>query len=141
MDIQAEPHPIDFEALDRGSLITARQITRAYGHEPGTKEYQFDRMTLLGLIKRHFLEERDDVVSISCPGDCIRILTHKEQDVYVVADKRKAIRRFIRRHHEDMGTDDAELDEEARKRRERRLLSDGWKLQQLRRRNPPVLEP
>ena len=137
---KGRPLALDLWSLKRGSVIPDTIITKAYGHDPGTPEYQFDRMALAKIIKDHFEEERDDTVSVAYKGDGLQILDHKEQDSYVARKKRQYIRGWMNRHREDMGTDATQLDEDARKRRERRLVTHSWLQQQMYRRKPPELK-
>jgi len=137
---EAEPHPIDFDALERGMVVPSEQIERVYGHFYGTMKYAFDVMTLKKMIQDHFRDVKNDTVSVVETRGSLRILSHKEQDEYVQTDKGRAVARFIRRHREDLGTDERFLTEEAKAARDKRLLLDSWKVQQLRKRKPPMLK-
>lgn len=138
---EAKPFPIDFDELERGSIIPASAIESWRGHKPGTNEYRVDAMQLAQRVRDHFEDNRGDVVSVRMRGDTIAVLTHVEQNEYVPSAQRAALRAFARRHVEDQGIDPAQLSLDDQKRREARLVRSSWLLQQSRKRSVPQLGP
>lgn len=136
---EAKPYPLDFAALQRGSVVTAEEIAEITGKRPGTDNYSLAAMRLAGMVKKYFRDERGDIVSVTVRKHSIVVLDHQEQDRYVQTGKRRALGQFVRRHKEDLGTDERRLDDESKTRRRRRLLVDSWKLQQLRKQDVPQL--
>jgi len=134
---EAKPYPLDFDALKRGDVILPGVLAEALGFEAGTDKYRLGCMALAGQIRKVFRERDGDVVSVCIRGDSIAILYHADQDLYVRRQKGRVLAQFARRHIEDMGTDASKLSESSRKARDRRLLLDSWKLQQVQQRQIP----
>lgn len=137
----SEAWPFDMGGLQRGSRVDSSVVESAYGAQVGTQEYALAALQARELIQRYFEVERHEVVSVrveSRSGD-ILVLDHEEQSVYTEAGKKRAIRQFARRHYEDLGVDAAKLSDEERARRDRRILVDSWKLQQLRKHKVPEI--
>jgi len=136
---EATPFPIDFSKLRRGDVISRQQVSSIWGNAYGTAKFQLDCLRLSKMIRDYFADIHGDFVSITVRSGSIFILDHKVQDEDVQVGKRAAIARYLRRHREDMGTDASKLTPVQRSARERRLLVDSWKVQQLTKRRHPRL--
>ena len=111
----AHQHPIDFDALNKGDIITAEQIERIYQVRQGTNDYRFAMQRLRDEIER----ERADLVTC-CDQNNVLICSDQKADEVLWQRHRLAVRsigRNVRRRHR---IDMSKLDTEGAARAEHR---------------------
>jgi len=128
---EATPYPLDFELLQRGTIVSADELEEITGKKRETPQYQFAVMAIQQQARRHFMQATGEAVSVVIRQNALHVLEHAEQDQYVEETKRRALATFARRHAEDLCTDPSALSAEAQRRREHRTLLDSWRLQML----------
>lgn len=138
--MRIHPYPIDFESLDRGSVIEEATLRKCIPHEPGTDQWSFGVLSVKDELRKFFREERGTVVAIRERANSLEILTHEQTHAYVEQRERAALREYARRHLEDQHIDASQLSAEAKARRTARLTKSAWLLQQARRRKLPTIE-
>lgn len=86
---QTVAHPIDFDTLDKGTLIPQRAIEDAMGvrQADNSDRFRLEQLRLRELIDRH----RPDLVT-RAEGECIRVLTDEEAEIYTAERHEKTVR-------------------------------------------------
>lgn len=150
---ETTPYPIDFDALERGSIVSKEEIKRAYMIYPeketdvakgveAFEQLQLKKLRLADQIETHFRDERGDTVTVSQKGadGGLRVLTAVEQDEDCVRRYGAAGRKLRDALVRDRGNDPSGLiDDDQKKARDQRHLIWGWRLLQLRKKPPPQL--
>lgn len=122
----ATPYPLDFDALDKGSVITQDEIEEAVGLK-ADENYKAFRLATLGLyiqIERE-LRRRGLNVTLAQRGESIHILTDAQASE---ANQVRFARGLVglARHHRRMGgVDMEELTDAQRAAHERNVLFQG----------------
>ena len=143
--------PMDFDALERGSIVTfAEQLEIFAIKDPSTlptvgealdannKIWKY-QLRLVSLIKKHFDKERGLRVQVAIRNRNIHILTPPEQDENSQHRYQQAKRKLVDAFAYDLGNDPMGLSDEQQKARDERLRVVSWHLLQLRKRPPPRL--
>jgi len=81
MEQQTKKFPIDFDALNKGDLISAEDIEDAYGVKRTSRSYAFSVLRMKAEIERE-LSDLGRPVTCKSEGDCVRVLTDEESLEY-----------------------------------------------------------
>jgi len=136
----AEKWPLDFEALQRGDILSAEECEKAVLLDRGDPTYWTKLLGLRDDVVDYFRAARGDIVAVRILQDGLHILTHQEQAEYAPHLLRRHMRGVAKSVAIGAGVDLAVLSDESRQRHERFLHVSSFKLQQLRKRPPPRLE-
>ena len=120
-----EKYPLDFESLKKGMTITAAQIQKICGHQPGTQEYEFYILTLRKQIMEYKKLHGDPVTVNTCSG-CINILTDSEAAIYNDNDFNRRKNGMLRAYGRQRNVDSTQLTTEERKAWERSLIVQSY---------------
>lgn len=137
--MSAERFPLDFDALNRGDVIPAERIESIYNVTRREATYRLKMMHLAEQIESHFRVARAEELLVKHDGDTLKLLTHPEQ---AEESQRRAVamvRGYGRALMKAVGVDLSKLDDAARNRHERHCHVAAFRLQQLRKAQPPEL--
>lgn len=124
-------HPLDFDTLDKGTVLPAALVAKAVKAEPGTPEYSLRTLNLVSSIKLHFETKRNLIVAVKVHKDAIHILTDSEATEYCYDQMQSAIRKSLRRFNELAEVDRTQLAEDEKQEHDRRLINGGKQVQAL----------
>jgi hypothetical protein len=122
--VSANEYPIDTSGLDKGSTITAEDITRATGVKPESKDYWKAQLRIKGYVVWRLSERQLDVVVCSVGPD-LHILTDIERARYTDKEFVAALVKAGRRLQQQAGTDRSALPADVLARHDRALSVNG----------------
>lgn len=136
--MNANRYPIDFEALQKGSTITADELEGISGQLRGTDKYN---LYVLGLIHkiRKFLAARNDYWTVKIDKACIKILADPEAAEYNPAEYERARTRMFTAHFLNTAVDADKLNEEESAKHQRRLCQHGFELANMKKSRKEIL--
>lgn len=137
--MSASRWPLDFDALQRGDLIPASKVEEIAGCTRDDRRYPMAMLRLSQQIRRHFMSERGDDVTVVSDHDDIRIHTMQEQAAYTRREDDRRRRSYVRNLRSGLSVDLSQLNEtECREHRDWQVRA-AWRKQQLGKRPPPSL--
>ena len=121
--LDPQPYPLDFEGLEKGSIIPEWIVAHYAGCTPQSepKQYDLKRLALKDKIETHFSKERGVNVFITSHQDGLRILTDVEVAPYIARRRRAAKRRYRRDLAAARGIDLSALPDKERQTTEREI--------------------
>jgi hypothetical protein len=124
-------YPLDFDALQKGDVITVDRLEAITGKIRGTQDYQ---LAVLGLRERIVSEckDRDKFFTVAIVKGCLRILKDDEAAVYNSRTFKMGLRRSRKSLTRLAKVDVGNLDDLQKKSHERNLLVFGKMLQAAR---------
>ena len=125
-----ERYPLDFDALNKGDVLTPESLARITSTEVGTPAYQFAILGLRCEIERE-LEAAGRPVTVKQDGDGLRILTDEEATDYNHAQLQAGLRKVARSHRRNLLVDRTQLSIEKQKAHDRRLIAEGAYVQSI----------
>lgn len=125
------PHPLDFDALRKGSVITADEIAQAIDIPKDAPSFQVGALNLASQVERELLA-RGLATTVVIRGQGIRVLTDAEASEHNRRMFRRRLRGLVRDHSRAMRVDRAELDTEHLAAHDRALLEQGKYLSSIR---------
>lgn len=138
----AQRFPLDFDALRRGDYLPADVVEVAVSCSRSTVRYSIEVLRLCQMIRTAFMERGEGMVTVCRDGDGVRILTHEEQAEYAENRQARGIRNIFVAGIEARSVDPAQLrNDEQRKRLDRFLQVNAWRMQQLAKKAPPQFPP
>lgn len=115
MDYQTQKYPLDFDALQKGDVITPEQITEIFGIEPSDRSnYQWSLRSLARTIERQ-MQRRGRPVTVDIRGYSIHVLTDKEAIRANEDEYQAGWRRMKRRYKKMLEVDVSNLSVEDKK--------------------------
>lgn len=135
-----ERFPLDYESLKRGDFLAPEVVERAVLTSRTEDGYWAKVLKLRDGIRRWFLDNRGDFVTIVCEGDGLRILTHPEQSEYASRRGSRAVGQIMHAVGELQAVDVAQLPNEMHESHARRQRLASFRAQQLLKPPPPLLE-
>lgn len=121
MDDSVSRYPVDFDALEKGSYITPKDVARAARADVGTPKFSIFLMGLCAECERRLLDRGlQAVVRVDNYG--VRVLTDAEAAEYTDHQFGGLIRRLGRTLHRQNRVDTKELGTSQRQQHERALL-------------------
>ncbi len=125
---EAQRHPIDFDALEKGSYISPETVTHAMGVKPDDyRNYRFAIMSLKAQIE-HALADRGHAWTVKCERDGLRVLRDPEAATHNRARFDQGQRVTVKAHILNLAVDQENLTDEERIEHERSLRIQGAKL-------------
>ena len=121
-------HPLNYDSLNIGDIITEEQITTITGHQPDTTKFSLGALNLKESIARELAARGKIVTMTVAKGVGIKILTHAEAAAYNENQSESLTRRLIHAHFRNSAVDPRELDDDQRKRHDRTLLINGARI-------------
>ena len=134
----AEKFPLDFDAIEKGSVIEESQCRKIIKHSSET-EYQLGLLKLKSLIEDR-LQDRGVVVTIKCHKGALVILTDSEASEYNEERQKHSLKAFAVSHRRLIGVDTARLNSEQKMNHERRLVQGGLFLSAINDTRKKILE-
>lgn len=119
--------PLDFDSLDKGSVVTREEIECIYNCKFGTTEYSIRAMKLAETIEKE-LEARNLYVTVKQENGALVILDDTTASRYNAGQAMLAFSRMARRHHKLQQVDVAKLTDEDRTRHARGIMVIGTML-------------
>lgn len=126
-----EPHPLNFDALQKGDIISAEQIESITQCQRSHRSYQLRVLALKEQIQRE-LRDRGRVVTIACRKDALHILTDAEAAEYNERAMGEYFRRAGRALYRKIHVDQSQLTDEERKVHQRQIEVRNRQMQALR---------
>lgn len=123
-------YPLDFDALDKGSVITREQVAEISGVPPDDQRFGFAVLHLRQRIEQE-LAARGRVLTLKTEDGGIRVLTDGEASQYNAEAINKGIAKMYRAHVRNMHVDAGLLNEKERRTHERRLEVGGRYVQAI----------
>jgi hypothetical protein len=119
--MEATRYPMDFEALQKGDVISSATIERITTVNPRDyRAWQIAVLNLQSIVTRELRKlDRDWVVCQK--GNDLRILTDLEAKAYNARAQRAAIRKFAVSHRKNMAVDTSDFTAEERAEHHRQL--------------------
>jgi len=103
---EAKPYPMDFDAMEKGDVISVAELERITGLKSGTSAYDFAVLKLRGLIQCE-QQARGRYVVIASHKGTLRILLDKEATTYLDTTRRHLCGRLGRAHRQLTAVDTA----------------------------------
>jgi hypothetical protein len=122
--MNAERFPIDFDRLEKGSVVTVAEVERIYGVKQGTDKYNLKALVLGEAIERA-LEGRGEHVTVKCEKGNLVVLRDAEASKYNASEAMRHLRGMERRHRQMGRVDVSELTAAQRMEHNRRHLIIG----------------
>lgn len=117
-------HPIDFDALRKGDVITVEQLERITGYQYGTRKFDLAVLALREQITRE-LHDRNYPITVASENGSLKILTDEEAAAYNPQMFRHGFRKLLRAHRRLMNVDATQLNSEQREALERNIVVQG----------------
>ena len=130
MNQNGAKYPLDFEALEKGYVITAAEIEKISGKQRGTDEYKFAQLSLKERVERE-MALLGKPATCKCERDDLRILTDSEAAKHTHDLFMQAISAMRRNFGRKASVDIENLTDEERKRHEHQLINQGRYVQAL----------
>jgi len=147
-----ERYPLDFAALERGSVISEDDLKRIFSVYPekettpegmarAQRLLRFETLELVSNIERHFLDERGDRATVSGAGmnGGIKVLLASEQYDDSIRRQRAGVRKAISGVRRFLDNELLGLTEEQLAKHPAQACRMSWQLQQLTKTLPPRL--
>lgn len=124
MDFQATPFPLDFDALNKGDVISEDRLESITSEKRGTKEYQFKTMSLADRIERELAERGLSAYAV-VRREQIRILTDDEAKEHTEHLGLQAVRKLFRAFRKGAAVDTTGFTIDQKQEHERQILMLG----------------
>lgn len=114
--MKPERYPMDFEVLERGSVISREDVQHILNVENvESNAFRFGLMALQEKIETHFLDDRGDLVDTYTEQGALHICTHSEQAARAPQTMGNKVRAALKANRKFMAVNtallnDAELD-------------------------------
>lgn len=127
--MEASRHPIDFDALAPGSVISAAECQRIFGVERRLRAYQLKLLEFGNEVSRRLSERYGRIIVVVQRKDGLAVLTEAERVAHVQRQAGSARRKRRRAVAAARDTDISQLTDEQRRDHERFLLLEAWRMQ------------
>ena len=117
---EATRFPLDFDALNKGDIITAKTLTEILGVRPSSARYRAKQVDLAFEIERQ-LKARDRDVTARLDHDDIIIVTDQDAVAYHAKLGKKAVRQLKRALRKTIEIDRGNLDSDGLKAHDRSM--------------------
>ena len=131
--------PMDFDALQKGDVISVADVEQMTGKRRGTDEYRFALMNLKDMICG-YLESKERMWTVSTEGDRINILTDTEAVKYTESWYESGRKRMRRMHSLAMGVDTAQLTTTLRDAHYRNIQVHGFEISAMKKSRAEALK-
>jgi hypothetical protein len=129
--MSASRWPVDFEQLEKGSIISVEQIESKYGYKAGSDDYQFALMHLTREITRYFETRKHMLVMVVSDKGNIRILRDDEAAIKTDERLNSKIDAACELFRVQLAVDTRNLNAEEISTHERRVINNGKQIQAL----------
>lgn len=130
--VETTEYPIETDRLQKGSIVAAEIIERAFSVKRGTDAYQLAAMRAIDHIASR-LRERGEIVTVVQRKHDVVILTDTEASEHNASLFQSRIRSAARAHVRQLGVDRSQLDPEKLAGHDRALETQGRVLSAIRR--------
>lgn len=121
---QVHYYPLDFDALNKGDVVTADRLEQITSEKRGTKDYQFKVMALAQRVETELAERGLSVIAV-VRREQIRILTDEEASEHTERLGEHAVKKLHRGFRKSAAVDTSGFTEEQQADHQRRLLRLG----------------
>ena len=128
--MSARRHPLDFDALEKGSNISAEELQDILQAQPGTRAFDLKRLALRSQIMSE-MAGRGVVATVKNMGDGLRILTDSEAAIHNDKVQKRAMRMMGRALIRQQGVDESRLSDPERELHQRRLQRNAFILSSM----------
>lgn len=121
--------PYDFDSLNKGSIIEAKELTEIFELKPSEKAYSFALMGLANQIEKYFKQASNQTVTVRRLGDDLHICT--DEVASEVNQKRfnRDLRALLRDHDRLMGVDMTQLSHDRLRGHQRAIVNQSRVIQ------------
>lgn len=123
-------HPLDFDNLEKGSIIEIEEVEKIIGHKKGTEKYSMGCYQLQIHIRRE-MRNRGKPVTVKHVKGALHILTDEEAVDYWENREGLALGQVFFVHQSRMEIDRSNLDDQKRKHHDSELERSGKLLQSM----------
>lgn len=126
--VKVERFPVDYEALQKGDVITVERLEKITGKSHGTVAHQLGVLQLMGQIERD-MWAANKRVTLKLDKGAIVVCTDSEAAIKNARDFMLGLRKLSRSHVRNQFVDVSQLADDERAAHERKLEVEGKYLQ------------
>ena len=126
-----EYFPLDFDKLQKGSIVPKEKVEELYNISHTDKLYSLRVLGLREEIERELANRKRPVVT-RCIDDAIHILEDAAAAKYTAHQGRAAVRKLVRTHHRALtGVDVSNLTDDERREHDHEIVKNGKYIQAI----------